>query len=70
MKVKNLKPGFVIWYKTMILGISGATLSKEYDECEVKLVGGNVFDLDLIPANDAMEADLESKLLQEEEEEW
>lgn len=69
MKVKYLREGLVVWYKSMILGITGATLSKEYDECEVKPVGGNVFDLDLIPANDAMEADLESKLLQEEEEE-
>lgn len=70
MQVKNLRPGMVVWYKSMILGISGTTLSKEYDECEVKPVGGNPFDLDLIPANDAMKEDLELKLLQEEEEEW
>lgn len=68
MKVKYLRPGMVIWYKSMILGISGATLSKEYDECEVRPAGGNALDLDLIPANDTMMKDLELKLLQEEEE--
>lgn len=70
MQVKNLRPGMVVWYKSIILGISGATLSKEYDECEVRPVGGNSLDLDLIPANDAMKEDLELKILQEEEEEW
>ena len=70
MKVKYLREGLVVWYKSMILGITGATLSKEYDECEVKPVGDNALDLDLIPANDAMKEDLELKLLQEEEEEW
>ena len=69
MLVKNLRPGMVVWYKSMILGISGATLSKEYDECEVKPVGCNTLDLDLIPANNTMKEDLELKLLQEEEEE-
>ena len=70
MQVKNLRPGMVVWYKSIILGISGATLSKEYDECEVRPVGENPFDLDLIPANDAMREDLELKILQEQEEEW
>ncbi len=68
MKVKYLREGLVVWYKSIILGITGATLSKEYDECEVKPVGGNALDVDLIPANDAMKVDLELQLLQEEEE--
>lgn len=70
MKVKYLREGLVVWYKSMILGITGATLSKEYDECGVRPVGGNALDLDLIPANDTIKEDLELKLLQEEEEEW
>lgn len=68
MKVKYLREGLVVWYKSIILGITGATLSKEYNECEVKPVGGNALDVDLIPENDKMKEDLELKLLQEEEE--
>lgn len=67
MKVKFLREGLVVWYKSVILGITGATLGKEYDECEVRPVGGNALDVDLIPANDKMKEDLELRLLQEEE---
>jgi len=65
MKVKDLKPGAVVWYKNLIVGITHCTLGKEYDECEVKPVGVNPVDFDLIPLNEEMEGELEIKILQQ-----
>lgn len=69
MKVKELGIGSIVWYKDLIVGVVGIHIDEEYLECDTKPVGGNRFDYDLIPASPEMEADLERKRLEEEEEE-
>ena len=69
MKVKELAKGSIIWYKDLIVGVIGIHIDEQYAECDTEPVGGNRFDYDLIPVSPEMEADLERKRLEEEEEE-
>lgn len=69
MKVKELAKGSIIWYKDLIVGVIGIHIDEQYAECDTNPVGGNPFDYDLTPASPEMEADLERKRLEDEEEE-
>jgi len=48
IKISELPVGMIIWYKSIILGITGATLPKKYYERYCIKVNGNDLDYDLV----------------------
>ncbi len=60
MVVKNLREGAVVWYKSALLGITGATLDSKYNDCKVRFIGN--IDFELSPATPAMEQELEEEV--------
>ena len=69
MKVKDLWPGSIVWYKYLILGVKQLALDKKYYECEVSKVVGNKYDYELIPNSPEMYEELEKELAEQEAEE-
>ena len=51
MKIKDLTVGMIVWHNNDILGITGATLPKEFDDFEVAKVIGNYFDYIIVFKN-------------------
>lgn len=48
-KISELPTGMIIWKKSTILGITGATLPKEYYQYEcTKVPGNNEYDYELV----------------------
>lgn len=68
MTVKDLGLGRIIWFGSLIVGITGATLDEKYNECEVSRAGcgGNALDWELHPNSPEMEEELMKQLKEEE----
>ena len=47
MKISELPNGMIIWYKGLILGVTGATLPEKYYEYNCTKIIGNKFDYEL-----------------------
>ena len=47
-KIKDLPNGCIVWYKREIIGITGLSLSHEYDDFNVVKVPGNPLDYELM----------------------
>lgn len=62
MTVKDLGLGRIIWFGSLIVGITGATLDDKYNECEVFHVGGNALDWELRPNSPEMKKELMQKI--------
>ena len=48
MKIKDLEVGMIVWNGYDILGITGITLPKEFENFEVVKVRGNYFDYEIV----------------------
>lgn len=66
MTVKDLGLGRIIWFGSLIVGITGATLDEKYNECEVYRLGGNPLDWELRPNSPEMEEELKEMEVLEE----
>lgn len=47
MKIKNLEPGCIIWYKNSVLGITGLTLPQEFYDFDCEKITGNPVDYEI-----------------------
>ena len=48
MKIKDLEVGMIVWNGHNVLGVTGITLPKEFDDFEVAKVSGNYFDYEIV----------------------
>ena len=48
MKIKDLEVGMIVWNGRNVLGVTGTTLPKEFDNFEVTKVRGNYFDYEIV----------------------
>lgn len=48
MKIKDLSVGMIVWHNNDILGITGISIPKEFDDFEVAKVSGNYFDYEIV----------------------
>lgn len=46
-KIKDLPNGMIVWYKNKVLGVTGCTLPKEFEEYDVRKIIGNGFDYEI-----------------------
>ena len=51
MKIKDLEVGMIVWNGHNVLGVTGTTLPKEFDNFEVVKVSGNYFDYEIVFKN-------------------
>ena len=66
-KVKDLPDGAIVWFKDVVIGVKGLTLSDVFNECTCFKVGGNRFDYELFE-QDFNEEQLAA--IKEAEDEW
>lgn len=65
MKIKDLEVGMIVWKNNDILGITGISIPKEFDDFEVAKVNGNYFDYEIV-----FRSKEERKLFNEIMKEW